>query len=80
MAEMRGLQELLANLVELDRSMQTEARAMANAGAQVAKKEAIRIAKAQFKVDPSGELFKNIAVKRETGTPKNIFEYLQQNK
>lgn len=74
MAEMRGLQELLANLVELDRSMQTEARAMANAGAQLVKKEAVKIAKAHGLVD-TGALNKNIAVKREPGTPKSIFEY-----
>lgn len=74
MAEMRGLAELLANLAELDRSMQTEARAMTNAGAQVVKKEAVKIAKAHGLVD-TGALTKNIAVKREPGTPKNIFEY-----
>ena len=74
MAEMRGLKELLQNLAELDRSMKTEARAMANAGAQVVKKEAITIAKAHGLVD-TGALTKNIAVKRETGTPSNIFEY-----
>lgn len=74
MAEMLGLKELLEALQGLDRSMAVEARAMANAGAQIVKKQAIANIKADNMVD-TGAMMKNVAVKRQTGTPKNIFEY-----
>lgn len=74
MAQTKGLKELLENLQSLNRNMNTEARGAANAGAQVVKREAVVIARMQGLVD-TGALVKNIAVKRERGTAKNIFEY-----
>ena len=74
MAEMRGLKELLENLKALDRNINTEARIAAAAGATIVKREAVSIARVQGLVD-TGALVKNIAIKRERGTPKNIHEY-----
>lgn len=74
MAEMRGLRELLENLKALDRNISTESRIAAAAGATIVKKEAVNIARVQGLVD-TGALVKNIAIKREPGTPKNIHEY-----
>lgn len=74
MSEMKGLKELLENLQGLDRNINAEARGAANAGAQVVKREAVVIARMQGLVD-TGALIKNIAVKREKRTPKNIYEY-----
>ena len=74
MSEMRGLKELLENLKGLDRNMNAEARGAANAGAQVVKRAAVVNARMQ-KLEDSGALLKNIAVKREKGTARNIYEY-----
>lgn len=71
---MQGLAELLGNLQALDRSMKTEARAMANAGAQVVKRQAVANIRADGRVD-TGDMIKNVAVKREQRTSANWFEY-----
>lgn len=71
---MKGLAELLDNLKELDRNINSEARIAAAAGAQLVKKEAVLIARAQGLVD-TGALVKNIAIKREPGTSKTWHEY-----
>lgn len=74
MAEMRGLKELLENLKALDRNINTEARIAVASGATIVKREAVQIARGHGLVD-TGALVKNIAIKREKGTPKNIHEY-----
>lgn len=74
MAEVRGLQELLANLEDLNVSMRSACRGAVNAAAQDVKRAAIANARAQGLVN-SGALVNNIAVKRERGTPETITEY-----
>lgn len=73
MAEMRGLKELLDNLEALGKNVRTEARGASVAAAQVVRREAVAIARAQGLVD-TGALVANIAIKRERGTPANIHE------
>lgn len=74
MAEVRGLPELFAALDGLHITATSAARTAVNAGAQLVKREAIVRATAQG-FNPSGDMVKNIAVKRERGTPANITEY-----
>lgn len=74
MSRVTGLSELLENLQALDRDMKTEARAMANAGAQIVKRQAVANIRADGRVD-TGDMVKNVAVKRERGTSANWFEY-----
>ena len=74
MAEMRGLKELLQNLKELDRNVNTEARIAVAAGANLVKKEAVKNARAH-KLADTGALINNIAIKREKGVPKGVYEY-----
>jgi len=71
---MKGLAELLQDLKDLDANVNSEARIAAAAGAKLVKKEAVLIARAQGLVD-TGALVKNIAIKREPGTPRGIHEY-----
>jgi HK97 gp10 family phage protein len=71
---MRGLQELLQTLDELNVSVTSAARGATNAAAQEVKKQAVANARAQGLVN-TGALVNNIAVKRERGTPANITEY-----
>ena len=74
MAEVRGLPELFAALDGLHITATSAARTAVNAGAQLVKREAILRATAQG-FNPSGDMVKNIAVKRERGTSRNITEY-----
>lgn len=74
MAEVRGLKEILDNLDEVGVSMRAGCRGACNAAAQDVKRAAIANARAQGLVS-TGALVRNIAVKRERGTPPDIFEY-----
>jgi HK97 gp10 family phage protein len=73
-AEVRGLQELLANLDELGVTVRSACRGAVNAASQEVKRAAIANARAQGLVS-TGALVNNIAVKRERGTPATITEY-----
>lgn len=71
---MRGLGELLDNLDGLNVNVRSAGRGAANAAAQVVKVQAVANARAQGLVS-TGALVKNIAVKRERGTPATWHEY-----
>lgn len=71
---MRGLAELLDNLDRLNVSVRSAGRGAASSAAQVVKREAVNNARVQGLVS-TGALVKNIAVKREPGTPATWFEY-----
>lgn len=71
---MRGLPELFAALDGLHITATSAGRTAANAGAQLVKRESVVRATAQG-FNPSGDMVKNIAVKRETKTARNIIEY-----
>jgi HK97 gp10 family phage protein len=73
-AEMRGLRELLDNLDKVGVTVRAAAGGAVNAAAQEVKKRAIENARAQGLVS-TGALVKNIAVKRQRGTPATRFEY-----
>lgn len=74
MAKITGLEELFANLDDVGVTMRQAARGACNAAAQVVKRQAVANARAQGLV-ATGALVKNIAVKRQQGTPPEIAEY-----
>ncbi len=74
MGNLQGLGDLLDQLEGLGRNMQSEGRAIANAGAQVVKRYAVGNLREQGLVD-QGYIEKNIAVKRQPDTPRGVFEY-----
>jgi HK97 gp10 family phage protein len=73
-AEIRGLAELFAALDGVGVTLRQAGRGACNAAAQVVKAKAIENARAQGLVS-TGALVNNIAVKRQLGTPPDIFEY-----